>query len=521
MSDGGYLSFSARMSRVILCSALLLLTINIINGQRLLTTPKGGIGAVYTMTVGFHKNRVIVNRLYANGELKRVRFVDTNGIGVNSTNTDPLFSQGRAVVHSNYLFVINPGSNSLSMFLINPSDATKLTLISVEPVYGSYPISVAVNSKYACTLTGGQVTGIRCFTYSSTGLLIVSSFDRDLTKYVSKTVPITIPLRTMSEILFSADNRALIVAVKGDIPKLTGHLLFFLLNPDNTELATDPVQQRPKNAVFPFSMTLVGENGLLVTDPGKNLILTMKYSSKTGRIYRSQSSLINASLANAICWSTHSPRTGNYYIVSTVQSAVIELEVNLRSRSTPVKIVRYYELPPNDIALDTMVVSLPDSDYLYVIAARHDIIMGYKLVEPGKATPIGRFVQQNGYAKSLPNEISNDQIDETNKSKHSRKPHFYADPSPPHDGPLLPVPSFVTSRTRPVLTGLAVYLQHAPHGHYPRKKNWRKTAPRRGMQTVEHRRYYDNAKVRPFIRWKITVCYRGSWSCVFKRFPHT
>ena len=56
---------------------------------------------------------------------------------------------------------------------------------------------------------------------------------------------------------------------------------------------------------------------------------------------------------------------------------------------------------------------------------------------------------------------------------------------------------------------------------YPRKKNWRKTAPRRGIQTVEHRRYYDNAKVRPFIRWKITVCYRGSWSCGFKRFAHT
>ena len=55
----------------------------------------------------------------------------------------------------------------------------------------------------------------------------------------------------------------------------------------------------------------------------------------------------------------------------------------------------------------------------------------------------------------------------------------------------------------------------------PRKKNRRKTAPRRGIQTVEHRRYCCNAKVRPFIRWKNTVYYRGLWSCGFKRFPHT
>ena len=464
MSDGGCLSFSTSMSRVILSSALLLLAINIINGQRLLTTPKGGIGAVYTATTGVHRNRVIVNRLYANGELKRVRFVDTNGSGMNSTDLDPLFSQGRVVVHSNYLFVINPGSNSLSMFLINPSDATKLTLISVEPVYGSYPISVAVNSKYACTLTGGHLTGIRCFTYGSTGLSMVSSFDRNLTKYVSQTEPPTGPFNTTSEIAFSADNRALIVSVKGG-PPVPGYLLFFLLSHGNTKLATDPVQQRPKNTLLAFSLQLVGRNGLLVTDPGKNVVLTMKYSSKTGVIYHSQSSLVNASLAFPICWSAYSPRTDNYYIVSAVQSAVVELEVNLRSTSTPVKIVRYYELPPKEIGLDTIVVSLPDSDYLYVIAARYDIIMGYKLLGPGKATPIGRFVQQNGYAKSLPNEISNDHTDETIKSKHSRNPPFYADPSPPHDGPILPVPSFLTSRARPVLTGLAVYLQHAPRGH--------------------------------------------------------
>jgi hypothetical protein len=47
------------------------------------------------------------------------------------------------------------------MFIINPSDATQLTLLSVQPTYGWFPVSVAVNDKYACVLTGGNVTGVR------------------------------------------------------------------------------------------------------------------------------------------------------------------------------------------------------------------------------------------------------------------------------------------------------------------------------------------------------------------------
>ena len=451
------------MLSLVLTCALLLFKINTIDGEQLFPTPDGGIGAVYTTTTGW-KNQVIVNRLNINGKLKVVRLVDTKGVGINTTDIDPLFSQGRVVVHSNYLFAINPGSSSLSMFLINPCDATELTLVSVKPVYGTFPVSVAVNSMYACVLTGGHTTGIRCYTYDSKGLSVVPSFDRNLTKYISQTEPPTIPLDTMSEIRFTADNRALIISVKGN-PTKTGYLLFFLLSHDNTRLATNPVLQRPTNAVLPFSMTLVGRNGLLVTDPGRNLVLTMTYSSKTGKIDNSQSALINASLSFPICWSTYSPRTGNYYIVGARPAGIVELEVNLHSTSNPVKIVRYYLLPPDDIGLDVEVVSLPDNDYLYVVVARHDIIAGYKLVGPGNAIPIGRFVQQGGNSRSLLNNFSNDESDETEKSNRWRNTSFYEDPSPPKTGPIIPLPSFTSPRTLPVLTGLAVYLQRTPRGH--------------------------------------------------------
>jgi hypothetical protein len=209
-----YVSFSIRMSHTILSYALLLLGINIINSEQLSSTRTGAIGAIYTMTDAL-RNQVIVNCLTEDGELKVVRYVDTKGIGINSTDYDPFFTQSRLVVYSNYLFVINPGSNSLSMFLINPYDPTELTLLSVQPVFGSFPVSVTVNFMYACVLTGGHITGIRCFTYNSNGLRVVPSFDRNLTSYISQTEPPTGPLNTMSEITFSADDRALIIAVKG------------------------------------------------------------------------------------------------------------------------------------------------------------------------------------------------------------------------------------------------------------------------------------------------------------------
>ena len=160
-----------------------------IDAQMLFPTSTGSVGAVYTLSNGATKNQVLVQSLTMNGQMTMTGSVDTNGTGVNTTAEDVLFSQGSVVVYSNYLFVVNPGSNSISMFMISPSDGTQLTLVSVKPTNGWFPISIAVNSMYACVLTGGPITGIRCFTYNASGLMMVPSFDRNLTSYISQTVP--------------------------------------------------------------------------------------------------------------------------------------------------------------------------------------------------------------------------------------------------------------------------------------------------------------------------------------------
>jgi hypothetical protein len=290
------------------------------------------------------------------------------------------------VVFSNYLFVVNAGSNSLSMFMINTMDATQLTLISVQPTFGSFPISVTVNSQYACVLTGGTQTGIRCFTYNTSSLFMMPSFDRNLTSYISQTIPPTSPPGTLSEILFSADGLSLIVSVKGPGTTGGGYLLFYPLTNNAATLSTSPVSQTPYNATLPFSMTLVGANGLLITDPGLHGVLTQSYSSTNGIITNSIFTPVNASLAGGLCWSTYSPTIGNYYVVSNSPATIVELNLNLGSTSTPVTIVQYYPLPSNTGALEATVVPLAGMDYLYVIGSTAQVITSYQLNAPGNAS---------------------------------------------------------------------------------------------------------------------------------------
>ena len=393
-------SSSVKMSALFGIISLLLIN-QAVNSQTLYPTSAGGVGAVYTMSNKPDMNQIIVNRLTANGQLTRVTTVDTNGVGVNSAATDVLASQGAMAVYSNYLFVVNAGSNSLSMFTINAADATQLTFLSVQTVNGWFPISVAVNSMYACVLTGGNVTGIRCFTYSSSGLSVVSSFDRTLTSYLSQSIPPAGP-QTWSEILFSADNNALIVAVKGINATTQGYLLIYPLTNNFATLASSPVQQTPISAIRPFSMTLVGSNGLLITDPGANGVLTMNYLSTTGAISNSVFTPVNTSIGGGLCWSTYSPTIGNYYVVGANTASVVELNLNLSSTNNPVRVVQYYTLPSNTGALETTVVTLAGVDYLYVIGTTAQVISGFQLVAAGNAVALGSFVAQPGNTTGMP-----------------------------------------------------------------------------------------------------------------------
>ncbi len=169
--------------------------------------------------------------------------------------------------------------------------------------------------------------------------------DRNLTPYISQSVPSTGPPQTISEILFSADNLTLIVTIKGLNASMLGYLLFYLLYNSNTMLSSSPTQVTPTN-------------GLLITDPRANGVLTLTYSSTNGMISNNMFTSVNTSLASALCWSTYSPKIGNYYVIGVGTATIVELNISINSNTRSVQIIQHYQLPNNTGANEAIVVIL-------------------------------------------------------------------------------------------------------------------------------------------------------------------
>lgn len=78
--------------------------------------------------------------------------------------TDTLFSQDSVVLEHNvslvahssdtsanrrqYLFTVNTGSNTISMFFVDKEDPQHPKLLNTAPTLGDFPVSVAYSSKH-------------------------------------------------------------------------------------------------------------------------------------------------------------------------------------------------------------------------------------------------------------------------------------------------------------------------------------------------------------------------------------
>ena len=86
------------------------------------------IGAVYQISNG-QNNSVLIYSVLKDGTLQYANSVDTGGSGTSLNMSDPLFSQNPIAVYNNNLFVVNPGSNTLSIFSIDPTNPCQYQII--------------------------------------------------------------------------------------------------------------------------------------------------------------------------------------------------------------------------------------------------------------------------------------------------------------------------------------------------------------------------------------------------------
>src|SRR5713226_3532664 len=111
-------------------------------------------GAVYTLNNSSSGNAVLVFSRSADGEISSVGTFSTGGTGTGKG----LGNQGALAIDATnrFLFAVNAGSDSVSVFRIGAND---LRLVDLVPSGGRQPISLTVNRNVLYVLNNSAAVG--------------------------------------------------------------------------------------------------------------------------------------------------------------------------------------------------------------------------------------------------------------------------------------------------------------------------------------------------------------------------
>ncbi|KAH9926314.1 uncharacterized protein BXZ73DRAFT_90973 [Epithele typhae] len=333
-------------------------------------TPSHSEGALYWITNHPEENSVIAATINKDGSLNIDRAVSTGGRGLHGNNTGPdgLYSQGSVVVstEAKLLATVNAGSNTLSLFTIDPKSPTKLTPLGY-PISsgGEFPISVAFNpdGSMLCALNGGSVAGVNCYSANTTsGLTLIPGTFRAIR--LNQTYPPTGPLGTASQVAFSPDGAQLIASVKGTPVAAPGFLATWSVS--GRSLTTDATMTAPPpGGLAPFSLTPVpGRNAILSADPAVGVAVFDLDNANA-----SSTLAVPGQAAN--CWSAYSNQTGNYYLADIGTAIINEVHVDENLKPT---LVKGYQLETGSGPIDEDVVTVNGKDFLYVLTANQTAV---------------------------------------------------------------------------------------------------------------------------------------------------
>jgi hypothetical protein len=348
-------------------------------------------GAVYFMTNEANGNFIVSSAIGVDGKITPTSAVYTGGKGghgkpaTGDAGPDPLFTQDSVKVGNNFLFAVNAGSNSLSMFKINEANPTDIRLVGMPvDTQGEFPVAVAFSPKMnmACVVNGGAVDGVSCFSVDENkGLAPMVNSTRALN--LKQTTPPTGPPNTVSDIIFNEDETKLLVSVKG-IPPTPGRISAFDVDPKDGSLSETSVDSTPsQGGVVPFSMTNIpGKNALLNTDAAVGFAV---YDFSKGADAAATSTIIPIEGQGATCWSNFSNKTGTFFLTDIVTSTVTEVKVDDNLTGS---IVKQYPLAADSGTIDNAIATINGNDFLYVLSANATSIDVMSLPAAGEATSL-------------------------------------------------------------------------------------------------------------------------------------
>jgi 6-phosphogluconolactonase (cycloisomerase 2 family) len=117
---------------------------------------------------------VLANQINEDGSLTYLKSMATCGKGASGIDSetnatakmDGTFSQGALQVANNHIYVVNPGSRTVSVLFINDdSGSMKMELVQTVESGGDFPTSLAVSEKLnkLCLAKGSAKNNVRCF----------------------------------------------------------------------------------------------------------------------------------------------------------------------------------------------------------------------------------------------------------------------------------------------------------------------------------------------------------------------
>ncbi|KAI0828841.1 hypothetical protein BC628DRAFT_1487638 [Trametes gibbosa] len=340
-------------------------------------------GAVYFITNEGDENRVIAASINTDGTLNLDRAVTAGGRGSHGI-TDPqgpdaLFAQGaiKASAKGQVLATVNPGSNTITLFSIDPKTPTNINpLGDVVSSEGEFPMSLAFNSdgNRLCVLNGGAVNGVNCYSVDKkTGLTALPNTLRSLG--LNQTTPATGPAGSASHVVFSEDGKQLLASVKG-VPPTPGMIAVWDVAEDGSLSADFKAVAPPEGGLLPFSMTVIpGKNAVLSTDPGVGFDV---FDFGSGN----SSSAVKIDGQSATCWSSFSKKTGNFYLTDIGTAIVTEVKVDDNLKAS---IVKQYPQTKGAATIDNEIATVKDKDFMYVLAPGTQTVEVLSLDGPGDA----------------------------------------------------------------------------------------------------------------------------------------
>jgi len=392
-----FVALSTFASFALVSSSSLLSSVvsNVTDGDLVMqNSSSSSVGAAYFITNDPEINYVVSADIASDGRLTLARAVLAGGrgshddAGTPTPGPDSLFSQGcvEASASGKILAAVNPGSNTLAVFTINPDMPSQISMIGHPvPSGGEFPISVAINKdgNEVCVLNGGAVNGVNCYTVDSkSGLTVKPNTLRALN--VNQTTPANGPAGSLSQVIFSEDGKYLVASIKG-IPPTPGFLALWDIMEDGI-LSQNLTKVYPgQGGLLPFSMTPIpGTTAILATDAGVGFDI-FDLSNIQEASNSSKTTVIPIAGQSATCWSSYSPKTGNFYLTDIGTSIVTEVNVDQNLKGS---IVKQYPQMANSATIDNDIASINGNDFFYVLQPNSTSIQVLSLDAPGEATAL-------------------------------------------------------------------------------------------------------------------------------------